>query len=114
MTDTIIPSARKDFAARAMKPPQKTLERAGTFIDTMQKLSASGETPSPEQIARGKRLEKTLDLRTEQFSFWSAIKAGETSATDQEMAARLQVIEKTYDKAKDVVRELQTTLSKYE
>jgi hypothetical protein len=114
MTDSIVPSARRDFAARAMKPPQKILERAGSFIDTLQKLSATGEKPTAEQITRGKRLEKTLDLQTEQFSFWSAVNAGQTAASDQEIAERLQTIEKTYDKAKSVVRELQATLSKYE
>jgi hypothetical protein len=106
-------SLRRDFTVRA-KPPTEALQKATAFINTLQQKQKEGQAITDQERVRGERLSRQLDLRTEQFSFWGAITAGQSSPNEADMERQIEYITRTYDQAKTMVSRLRDTLKNFE
>ena len=106
-------SLRRDFTVRA-KPPTEALQKATAFINTLQQKQKEGQAITDQERVRGERLSRQLDLRTEQFSYWGTVIAGQSGSDASTIDRQVEEITRTYDQAKTMVSRLRDTLKNFE
>lgn len=102
----INPAAIRTQFARNATPPREQMQDAAQFLDTVKRTGAV----APNMVAQGERLLKTLDERTEAYSFHAAILAGQEAASDTDLDSRLKEIVDGVEQAEKMSRKLRETL----